>query len=305
MKYFFHNQNSIILWILKGVILLFISSCSLDETEEVAVSYIHIPDSSFESILISKHLDTDGIVNQRISRSDAELITALNLENTSFGDIESLEGIEGFKNLKKLNAYRHQISEIDVSANTKLDSLILSANNISTIDLSNNSNLTYVEISYNNLSSIVGLSGLQQLKKLMLSGNYFADITINNPSVENVLITDNQLNNIDLSDAINLKSIMLTNNKLQSLDLSKNEKLETLVVSANELKNINLFTNEELRYFYASSNLLEELDVSNNLHLVDLRVDRNPDLFCIKINDMQNILSVSLSSYQTLNSNCN
>ena len=44
---------------------------------------------------------------------------------------------------------------------------------------------------------------------------------------------------------------------------------------------------------------------SNNQQLIDLRVDRNPYLSCIQISNGQYIPNVSISDYQSLNTNCN
>ena len=78
-----------------------------------------------------------------------------------------------------------------------------------------------------------------------------------------------------------------------------------LVFSANKLRTINLDSNLNLEYIYCSSNLLTTFDVSRLNKLVDLRVDRNPYLNCIKVASGQNIPTLKLSSYQQANVNCN
>ncbi|MEP4599052.1 MAG: hypothetical protein ABJZ92_22795, partial [Cyclobacteriaceae bacterium] len=66
-----------------------------------------------------------------------------------------------------------------------------------------------------------------------------------------------------------------------------------------------LDTNTSLTHLYSSSNLLASLDVSNNQKLIDLRVDRNPNLTCIKILSGQEVPTVSISDYQELSATCN
>lgn len=51
--------------------------------------------------------------------------------------------------------------------------------------------------------------------------------------------------------------------------------------------------------------MLTGLDVSNNENLIDLKVDRNPSLSCIKTINGQDIPSVTLSNHQVLNDLCN
>jgi hypothetical protein len=78
-----------------------------------------------------------------------------------------------------------------------------------------------------------------------------------------------------------------------------------MLISDNKIQNINLEQNSNLTHLYITSNSLTSIDVSNNQELVDLRVDRNPNLSCIKIQSGQEIPNVSKSDYQELNNNCN
>ena len=55
------------------IILLGITvSCSSDNNNlEVPDNYLNIPDENFEAILIEKGIDSDGIINQQMLKSDA------------------------------------------------------------------------------------------------------------------------------------------------------------------------------------------------------------------------------------------
>jgi hypothetical protein len=281
-------------------------SCSDDE----AINPIHdmdiaIPDAQFETLLIDLGIDSDGMVNQRILKSDAEAVTRLDLNHFShFGEIADLTGIEGFVNITYLSAVGQEIEQVDLSANTQLDTLFLSANYLTRIDISNNPNLIFVDMQSNELSSITGLDKLIHLKSLNLSWNNFETINIQNESVEVLLITHNLLESINTGDASNLKNVLMISNQLTAVDFSSNTLLETLVISDNQLQDINLANNNKLTHLYISSNALTGLDVSNNQELIDLRVDRNQNLTCIKILDDQDIPTVSLSDYQELNNVC-
>jgi len=284
----------------------FALSCSNDNGDSINDIYLDIPDNHFETILIEQGIDTDGIVNQQMLKSDAEKVSLLDLNlSANFGDITNLTGIEGFKNIRSLSAAGQKIKTIDLSFNTKLDTLFLNGNHLTTIDISNNPNLILLDIQSNELSTIHGLSKSKKLKNVNLSFNNFEDISIKNESIEVLLISHNLLKSIDTNDAINLKNVLIILNQLTAVDFSSNALLETLVISGNKLENINLENNTSLTHLYSSSNLLTTLDVSNNHELIDLRVDRNPDLACIKIESGQNIPTVSLSDYQELNTLCN
>ena len=288
--------------------LLFIVSCTNNDDPITPINddYLSIPDHHFETKLIEQGIDSDGIVNKKILKTDAEKINHLNFNlSANFGEISDLTGIEGFVNLTFLSAVGQKIQDIDLSSNIKLDTLFLSGNAFTSIDISHNPNLIYLDIESNELTNIYGLSRATSLKKLNLSWNNFEEINIQNQSIEVLLMSHNLLKSINTDGALNLKNIFLIINELTSVDFSSNTLLETVVVSGNKLPNINLEHNSNLTHLYVSSNSLTSLDVSNNQELIDLRVDRNPDLTCIKIQNSQNIPTVSISDYQELNMICN
>jgi len=306
MKFSFYKN--IITYPIFALTLFLVVSCSSDNEAPILINdnYLRIPDLHFETKLIEQGIDSDGIVNQQILKSDAEAVSLLDLNlSANFGEISDLTGIEGFVNITLLSAAGQEIKDIDLSFNTKLDTLFLNGNRLTNIDISNNPNLILLDIQANELSSINGLSKSTKLKKVNLSFNNFEEINIKNESIEVLLISHNLLKSIDTNDALNLKNVFLILNHLTTIDLSSNTLLETLVISGNKLKNINLENNTHLTHLYSSSNLLTSLDVSNNQKLIDLRVDRNPDLTCIKILSYQEIPTVSISDYQELNAFCN
>ena len=82
-----------------------------------------MPDDNFEQALIDLGIDSDGIVNQQILRSDPVGVTALyvsnptanpNLPNVNAG-IADLTGIEAFVNLTTLHCSVNQLTSLDVS----------------------------------------------------------------------------------------------------------------------------------------------------------------------------------------------
>ncbi|WP_067036907.1 hypothetical protein [Allomuricauda sp. CP2A] len=287
--------------------LYFFAACSKSEdTPNPNDTYLRIPDPEFETVLIDQGIDSDGVVNQQMLRTDAQNISHLDLNPSgNFGDISDLTGIEGFVNLTYLFAGGQQLTDIDLSANTKLDTVYLQANYLTSIDLGNNPNLLLVNMESNELESIDGLSNATQLKKIYLSFNYMEELHLDNAALELLHMGQNLLKTIDISGAVNLKNLFMISNDLTAVDLSNNLLLETVLLSDNTLQTVDFAHNSKLTHLYISSNALNSLDVSNNLELVDLRADRNPPLSCIKIASSQEILTVSKSDYQELNTVCN
>lgn len=287
--------------------VLFLVSCSTDseDTPPEQDKYISIPDPAFEALLIQQGLDSEGLLDQRILKTDAEGTTRLEIDfSSSVGEIQNLQGIEGFLNLTFLSANQQSIDSLDLSVNTKLDSLLLAGNRLSSLDIGNNPRLILLDVQSNNLSSLSGLANLPNLKKLDVSFNKLETLSIPNASLETLFATNNLLNSLDIQAASMLKSALLTSNQLPAIHLSGNPLLETLLLSNNQIQGIDLQQNTQLATFFISSNLLTQLDVSHNLNLLDLRVDRNPNLTCIQIQVGQDIPSVSKSENQGLNSVC-
>lgn len=299
------NKNINLFYVTLLAITLFFSCTKDDNIDTSSDLYLSIRDNSFEKILITKGIDSDGVINQQMLKSDAEDVEELDLATLEFGTIANLSGIEGFTSLKKLHANQHDIEQIDLSANILLEEVYLAGNHLSSIDVSKNTNLIALDLTSNQLTGIIGLSNLEKLEELNLSFNYFEELSINNQALEVFHISNNDLISLDISMALNLINVLLTSNKLIALDISSNKKLQTLLVSGNQLQSINLSENISLTHVYIASNFLEDLDVSNNQNLVELKVDRNSSLSCIKIANGQRIPSVTLSNHQVLNDFCN
>ncbi|BDD09492.1 hypothetical protein FUAX_19240 [Fulvitalea axinellae] len=258
-------------------------SCAKNDDEESANLFIEIPDSRFEELLIESGIDSDKVVNKKILRSDAEKITHLELNSTQGNSIKDLAGIEGFVNLDTLSVTGNFIDEIDFSHNKKLIKLNLDGNN---------------------LLSVKGLGELKSLRWLNVSYNDLTELKIDNPELEEIYVRDNQLEELDVSGSQKLKAIYAVSNKISALDLSANTQLETIILSDNKLESVSLEKNIGVKTLYISSNSLKVLDVSFLVSLDFLRVDRNPDLTCVKIRDNQNIPTVEKSSYQVLAPSC-
>lgn len=264
-----------------AMITIIACSKSNDEDLEPVFEYVTIPDANFEKELVIQGFDSDGLVNQKILKSDVEKITRLSLYSSG---INSLSGIEYFSNLRRLYADGNHLQTLDVSNNVLLDTISLTSNN---------------------LKSIEGIDKAKNLTWLSLSWNYFTDFTLDNSNVKNFLMDHNDLVSLEISNAPKLESAVLNLNEIESLDFSKSPLLKVLIFSSNKVRSINFDNNLNLEYIYCSSNLFTDFDLSKLPNLIDVRVDRNPTLNCIKIADGQNIPTLKLSTYQQANTNCN
>lgn len=270
-----------VLYALLTIATLIITSCTKEKLEvDITNEYVQIPDANFEKELVQQGLDSDGVINQKILKSDAESVEKLSLYSSG---INTLTGIEAFVNLKRLYADANNLQTIDVSKNVLLDTISLTSND---------------------LISIEGIPAAKKLVWLSLSSNLFTEFKLENSNVKNFLMDHNEIVNLDVSLAPKLESAVLNLNNIISLDFSNSPLLKVLNFSANKVKTINFENNLNLEYIYCSSNLFTDFDLSMLPNLIDVRVDRNPTLTCIKVADGQNIPTLKLSDYQQAKVNC-
>ena len=120
------------------------------------MSSVPIADAAFKAYILGKYdLDKNG----KLSMEEAEKITRLEI-NTYDLQIQSMEGIEYFKNLEYLKAVGHDdtrrggLTTLDLSKNTKLQTLYCSFNKLETIDFGGNPSLKYIDCSSNMLYNV-------------------------------------------------------------------------------------------------------------------------------------------------------
>lgn len=281
-----------------------ISLFSCDDDDQSVENFIEIPDSNFEAKLISLGIDSDSTINRQILKEDAESVTRLIIRGVQDTTIADLSGIEGFVNLSYLSVSFNDLTMVDLSKNTNLDTLYMIANLLTEIDLSENENLIFLQLESNELEAIEGLDHKKKLKNVQVSFNYLDRLDISNSSVEKLFAGDNDIATIDLSGCDHLKNIFLKTNDLPTIDLSDNPLVETLVLSDNKLENLDVSANEKIEYLWASTNSFTSLDVSALSSLINLSIHNNPTLDCVKIGSSQDIPTISKDDHHLLSNSC-
>ena len=112
-----------------------------------------IPDPVFRAYVLGR-FDTDR--NGKISREEADAVFAIDVdaETADTPLIESLTGVEYFKNLGKLTCNWNNLAALDLSENTALDTLDCSWNRIKALDLAGNKALAKLDCSQNQLTKL-------------------------------------------------------------------------------------------------------------------------------------------------------
>ncbi len=118
--------------------------------------------------------------------------------------IESLQGIEYFTKLEKLDCSNNKLTALDVSKNTELKSLNCSKNQITEPDISNNKKLTLLHCENNKLTAL--------------------DVS-QNTELEELRCAYNELTSLDIRKNAKLRTLLCGNNRLLTVDISENPNL--------------------------------------------------------------------------------
>ena len=150
--------------------------------------------------LIAKNLSGDYFKIDANGDGEIEVNEALEVSflNVSFSDINSVDPIDDFVNLKFLSCNNNNISSINTQNLVNVEYLLCSNNNLVAIDISSLVNLKYFECNSN------------QISNLNLN---------NNTSMTYLACSGNLLTSLDASELINLKELYCQNNSISSLNV--------------------------------------------------------------------------------------
>ncbi|WP_139854196.1 T9SS type A sorting domain-containing protein [Aequorivita sinensis] len=247
---------------------------------------VNIPDANFKNALVNTICaDTtgDGIINSKvdlnndgeIQESEALAVFGLMVRDQ---DISSVEGIQSFTNLIKLDVRKNQLTNINLSQNLGIEELNCRNNLLTSLDVSHLLDLKTLECSSNFLTSL-DVSQNSLLENFYCAGNQltYLDVT-NNPYLQTFAPAGNLLTTLDMSQNPNLYYMLCHENLLTELDLSQNPKLSALICEDNQLVSLNIKN-------------------GNNHMLHDLWTERNPNLNCIQVDDINHANNQSCGGY--------
>lgn len=116
--------------------------------EDVAIDETTFPDDAFRQYVEENcDADSDGM----LSDTERQSVKALPLSGKA---IESLQGIEYFTALVRLNCSENLLTSLDLSENTDLQTLNCADNRLTSLDLSGNTKLTYISCTNNCLACL-------------------------------------------------------------------------------------------------------------------------------------------------------
>ena len=233
---------------------------------------LDIKDPVFKAYLLRYcDMDNDG----EITTWDAEhtYVIDCSIENkrallkSGSQPIYSLDGIEAYKNLKKLVCSGNEIRLLDLSQNTLLETLEADECSLKVLTINENTELKRLSCKNNALREL-DLSNNPNLAFLNVSNNELNIISlINNPILTKFYCANNGLVSIMVSSNAKLKVIDCSNNDLNSLDLS-NTVVDSIMCQNNSLTFLDLRNNRTISYLDCTKNKnLEEVLISPNCYI--------------------------------------
>ena len=231
-------------------------------------------DANFKSyLLMNFDLDGDG----EISKNEANEVTAININGKSVSDVS---GIEYFTNLTSFDCSNNQITKLDVSKNTSLQTLSCYGNDLQLLDFSNCKNLTTIYLLENGKNVITdNSSSIEESYMMTIDKSSYSNLVLSfaNTQILQLNCTNNEsLQSIDIGKNDQLAIMRIESNPLlEILDVTKNSKLEILYCTNNKLSGLDVFQNPILSTLDCSGNEIPQLDVMNNPQLTSLDCSSN------------------------------
>jgi hypothetical protein len=253
--------------------------------------YVSVPDSKFEQALIARGFD--NVLDGKIKTSPIANVTELIIMDRL--GINNAEGIEAFRNLRKLQIEHNNLTTINLSQNINLTWISLWDNKITTLDVRALSNLQLLGTSQNPISNI-DISQNLDLREIDFQNN-------RDSAHPNYGITEGYLS-LDISKNTKMERIYLADNRLTTLDVSKNPNLTDIWAEGNKLQSLNLTKNPFLNMVIVPNNLLSYLNIKGTANMgvpSNVVTKGNASLYEIKVDNVGRIndkLKICVACYE-------
>lgn len=258
------------------------SSCVWADVEITAENF---PYDEFRQFL-TNYEAVEGNRDGWLSDSELAVMTRVSISNA---EIKTLKGIEYFTELKVFRCNNDELTELDVSRNTKLVYLECSGNQITTLKLPSSlstlncynrfvrsgilselnlngcNKLRILSCAANSLTEL-DLSDKTELVTLNCAHNMISELRLNNcTKLRDLNCQNNRLSELDVSDCTELVDLACTWNLLTELDISNNSRLVILYCADNSLTDINIIGNTQLRFAEIINNHIAAIDFNGLL----------------------------------------
>lgn len=242
-----------------------------DEVASGDVLSVTIEDANFREVL--KLWVPDAFDGDLMNPKHPSVLALTDLSVRS-SNISSLQGIEYFTNMRNLDVAYNNLTKLDVSMLSKLNTLAIGSNgSLTELNVVGLSKLESISGSGNSNYTLksINLSGLTALKSLSLSSYYGLENIVNGQEAKKLQdLNLNYCGNLQEFNFVNMDSLKTVNvascDNLKSIDLSGCRKLETL--TAYTYSNNSTLTDVNL----SDCESLSSVSISNRTNLSNLRL---------------------------------
>ncbi|MGB0834134.1 MAG: hypothetical protein ACPGR2_06425 [Psychrobium sp.] len=135
-------------------------------------------------------------------------------------------------------------------------------------------NIKEISCAKRGIVSTDGLEHFTNLTQLILSANQISEIDVSALlNLTWLTLLNNQLTSLDISNNRRLERLTLGKNSLSTLDTSNNDRLGSLLLNDNPISELDLSKNFSLMRLFALRTNLTSLDLSNNSLIKELKID--------------------------------
>ena len=239
------------------------------------------------TLLASSSILAEGVISMTTTKAVGEKI-GLIIEANGNVTIEGAKDPKGSTytltsqtviirgDVKKLNVWNNQLTNLDASGCTTLKSLKCFGNKLTSLNVSGCTALTELKCYDNQLTSL-DVSSCTALKKLDCYRNKLTSLNVSGcTALTELYCYDNQLTALDVSQNTALKELYCYRIKLTSLDVSSCTALTELKCNENQLTALDVSQNTALKELECYKNKLTSLDVSSCTALKKLKCYKNP-----------------------------
>ena len=175
------------------------------------------------------------------------------------------------------------LKSIDVSKNTKLESLNLAQTGLTSLNVSNNRKLVDLKVFCNQLTALDVRSNYL-LKELACFENQLTALDLSsNVALEYLGVSENPIAELNLHPLSSLKTLYCQKMQLKKLDVSRCPELQLLHCYDNQIETLDLRSNKKLVRLECQNNRLSWLDLSSNTALDPAKVNCSGNVYGIEV----------------------
>ncbi|WP_046756030.1 HYR domain-containing protein [Kordia jejudonensis] len=194
-------------------------------------------------------------------------------------------------NLQDIQLNNNNLSSISLTGLTGLNTINLNGNPLNSLNLADQGALQELYLNSNPLLASLDLTNKTALREVFLNNCIaLASITFaNNPMLGEIVLSATALTSIDVSPLTALREININDTAITEIDFSSNTFLRKVFANNTQLTSLDLSSNTGIRDVFIENTSISFLNIQNgnntNINNFAFRVENNPNLFCILVDD--------------------